>query len=91
MALFWLLFVVGVVNVCLGYGLAVCQGYGLPSLRDAWIGDERPPGTSSAADPIPTASEPASEASRPLDQLAEPDPAEPREVEPHDDDERSRK
>jgi hypothetical protein len=63
MALFWLLFVVGVVNVCLGYGLAVCQSYGLPSLRGAWIGDERLPGTSAAGNPVRIADEPATEIS----------------------------
>ncbi len=61
MALFWLLFVVGMVNVCLGYGLAVCQGYGSPRVRDALIGGERPPGTSSAGNPVPIAAEPATE------------------------------
>jgi len=37
MGLFWLLFVVGLLNVCLGYTLAVYLGFGLPTLQQAWI------------------------------------------------------
>jgi hypothetical protein len=59
MAMFWVLFVVGMVNVCLGYGLAVCQGYGLPGVRDALIGGENPLAASSAGNPAQTADEPA--------------------------------
>ncbi len=31
-----LTFVVGVLNVCLGYAIAVYMGYGPPSLPEAW-------------------------------------------------------
>jgi diguanylate cyclase (GGDEF)-like protein len=45
MSLVVLTFMIGVLNLCLGYGLAVYLGYGPPSLLDAWeaLGPRRRP------------------------------------------------
>lgn len=37
MLVFCLLLALGAVNVAVGYALAVYLGYGLPTLRDAWL------------------------------------------------------
>lgn len=46
MKVFVLLFVLSVLNIGVGYVLAVYLGFGLPSFRDAWMamGDEGPAG-----------------------------------------------
>jgi len=85
MGLFWLLFVLGAFNVCLGYALAVYLGYGLPSLRDAWIalGAESFPGGMSGVG-LATPREPPAQAPASLDGLLDTDAAEHLEVEPYD-------
>ena len=85
MALFWLLFGLGAFNVCLGYALAVYLGYGLPSLRDAWIaiGIESFPGKMPAAGAVAPAG-PAPQAPASIDQLLDTDAGEHLAVEPYD-------
>jgi hypothetical protein len=31
-----LTFAIGILNICLGYALAVCLGYGPPSILEGW-------------------------------------------------------
>jgi len=88
MGLFWLLFVLSLLNLGLGYALAVYLGYGLPSLRDAWtaLGVEAPttPPPPPAADPVPPRLEPPEAPSPPLEELLQADPAEHTEIEPYE-------
>ena len=88
MGIFWLLFVLSVFNVGLGYALAVWLGYGLPSLREAWIAlGAEPPLPSPppvATYPAPSPPELPPPPSPPLEELLHADPAEHTEVEPYD-------
>jgi len=94
MGLFWLLLVLGVFNLGLGYGLAVHLGYGPATLREAWIALGRESHASGALSPDPSrppaaslalpASEPCDEPAPPLEELLQADPAEHTEVEPYE-------